>query len=372
MTVTRSSPKAPAPSSAGPPTGSSTGRIAGLDVARALALLGMILVHFDLVVAGALKEPSWLSAAVESCQGRAAATFVVLAGIGGSLGSARARLSDDPALRRAARVSLLRRGLFLFVIGCLFMLMWPADILHSYGVWLALGAALLFARTSILIAVALASVAISTAFLLTDKFFVHWNLFDLTYNGLWTPVGFLRNLFLDGWNPLFPWFALYVYGLILGRLDLRNRKVRIRLAEAALAMGAIVLIVSKTWAPNLVFSFRPAHLLMIGATPPTPLFIELGACVATLVIMVSIEAANHFPRLLAPLVSTGQLALTLYIAHVIVGLGTLEEMNRLGGQSLPYAVTAAFIFFTTATLLSHLWRRHFQRGPLEALMRAIS
>ena len=372
MTVTLNSEIPPPDTPGAPPQGSSAVRITGLDLARALALLGMIVVHFDLVVAGAFKEPAWLSALVESCQGRAAATFVVLAGVGGSLGSARARLRGDPTLRRAARVSLLRRGLFLFVIGCLFMVIWPADILHSYGVWLALGAALLFARTSVLIVVALASVAISTAFLLTDKFFVHWNLLDLTYNGLWTPVGFVRNLFLDGWNPLFPWFGLYVYGLILGRLDLRSPSVRIRLAGAALAVGAAVVLVSKAWAPNLVFSFRPAHLLMIGATPPTPMFVELGASIATLMIMGSIEVANRMPRLVAPLVSTGQLALTLYIGHVIVGLGTLEEMGRLGGQTLTYAVTSAFVFFGIAAVLSHLWRKRFSRGPLEALMRAVS
>ncbi len=361
MTVTANS--APSPSAP---------RIAGLDLARALALFGMILVHFDLVVAGAIKEPAWLISAVEALQGRAAATFVVLAGIGGSLGSARARLSGDPTLQSAARRSLLRRGLFLFIVGCLFLVMWPADILHSYGLWLSLGAALLFVRTSILIAVALASVGVGIAFALTGRFFAHWNLLDLSYNGLWTPVGFLRNLVFDGWNPLFPWFALYVYGLILGRMELRDPAVRGRLAFAAAIVGAFVVAISKTWAPALVSSFRPAHLLMIDATPPTPFFIELGACVATLMIVGSIEVANRAPRLVAPLVSTGQLALTLYIGHVVVGLGTLEEMGRLEGQTLPYSIGAAFVFFGVAVIGSHLWRKRFARGPLEALMRAVS
>jgi uncharacterized membrane protein YeiB len=330
----------------------------------------MILVHFDLVVAGDVKEPSWLVSLVESLQGRAAATFVVLAGVGGSLGSARARMSRDPALQSAARRSLLRRGLFLFVVGCLFLLMWPADILHSYGLWLSLGAALLFARTSVLIAVALASVAGGIAFALTNRFFTHWNLTDLTYNGLWTPVGFLRNLIFDGWNPLFPWFALYVFGLILGRLDLRSPALRTRLALASLVVGAVVIAISKTWAPALLLSFEPAHLMMIDATPPTPFFIELGASIATLVIVVSIEVADRAPKLVAPLVSTGQLALTLYIAHVMVGLGALEEMGRLEGQSLSFAITSGLIFFGIAVLASHLWRKRFSRGPLEALMRA--
>ena len=347
-------------------------RIAGLDVARALALLGMILVHFHLVVASGTGEPAWLSGIVGSLQGRAAATFVVLAGIGGSLGSARARASEDLELRRGARIALARRGVFLFIIGTLFLAVWPADILHSYGAWLGLGAMLLFAREWVLIAVMVVCIAANAAFLLSGHYFDHWNLVDLSYRGLWTPVGFVRNLFLDGWNPFFPWFGLYVYGLLVGRLDLRDRGVRRLLACVSLVVAIATWAVARVWAPALLIEFRPAHLLMTTATPPTPAFIEFGAAVATLVIVASIEFASRFPRVSAPLISTGQLALSLYIAHVIVGLGILEEMGRMEEQTLPFAVCAALVFFVAACFAAFLWRLKFPRGPLEALMRRLS
>ena len=347
-------------------------RIAGLDLARALALLGMIVVHFHLVVASGTGDPAWLHGVVESLQGRAAATFVVLAGIGGSLGSARARSTGDADLRRAARVALARRGLFLFVVGTLFLAVWPADILHSYGIWLGLGATLLFAPSWVLVVAAFLCIAANAAFVLSGRFFEHWNLLDLSYEGLWTPLGFVRNLLLDGWNPLFPWFALYVYGLLVGRLDLGDRRLRAVLGGVALVVALATWVIARAWAPPLLFEFRPAHLLMTSATPPTPAFVEFGAAVATLAIVASIEFALRFPRVSAPLVSTGQLALTLYIAHVIVGLGILEGMGRLGDQSLPFAVGAAFSFFGAAVVAAFLWRLKFSRGPLEAVMRWVS
>ena len=70
--------------------------------------------------------------------------------------------------------------------------------------------------------------------------------------------------------------------------------------------------------------------------------------------------------------STGQLALTTYVAHVLVGMGTLEAMGRLEDQTLGWAVSTSLVFSIAAIISSWLWRRRFSRGPLEALMRRIA
>ncbi len=56
-------------------------RIDGLDLARYLALVGMVIVNFSIVM-GADNDTGWAHAFAQSLSGRAAATFVVLAGIG--------------------------------------------------------------------------------------------------------------------------------------------------------------------------------------------------------------------------------------------------------------------------------------------------
>ena len=48
-------------------------------MARALAILGMVIVHFVLAMAPGEQEPAWLRTTVDLLDGRARALFVVLA-----------------------------------------------------------------------------------------------------------------------------------------------------------------------------------------------------------------------------------------------------------------------------------------------------
>lgn len=346
-------------------------RIPGLDLARAIALFGMLIVNFEISMGASGSGPAWLGVLTGALQGRAAATFVVLAGVGASLGSARVRHSGEAQAQAAARLTLLKRGLFLFLVGTAFLSVWSADILHFYGIWLALGAGLLFASARALVTTLTVMLLGSGAFLLSGQFFDHWSLLTLTYRDE-SAIGFLRNCFLDGWHPVVPWFALYVYGMLLGRLDLTDLNLRKRLLVASFVGATLLLGIEKLFAPELWFKFRPAHLLLTTSFPPTPTFIAFGICFATFVIILASNFADRFPRLSAVFIPTGQLALTLYVAHVFLGLGTLEAMGRLQGQSLPFSVASALVFYALAVLGSYLWRKRFQRGPLEAIMRRLA
>jgi len=68
----------------------------------------------------------------------------------------------------------------------------------------------------------------------------------------------------------------------------------------------------------------------------------------------------------------GRQTLTLYIAHILLGMGTLEELGLLGNQSIENALLAAFLFCLAATLYALLWARHFKAGPIETLMRKLA
>ena len=60
-------------------------RIIGCDLARAVAFLGMLLVNFSVLLGNGTPDPTLLDHLIEMIRGRAAATFVVLAGVGLSL-----------------------------------------------------------------------------------------------------------------------------------------------------------------------------------------------------------------------------------------------------------------------------------------------
>jgi len=57
-------------------------RIVGYDLARAIAIFGMVVVNFKIVMGAGQNGPAWLVSSVGLLNGRAAATFVVLAGVG--------------------------------------------------------------------------------------------------------------------------------------------------------------------------------------------------------------------------------------------------------------------------------------------------
>lgn len=90
-------------------------RIVGIDVARALAVMGMIIVNFKIAFGA---EGSELAKNfVGLFEGKAAATFVVLAGIGIALISNFALKSNDNLKITTIRIGLVRKAIFLFIVG---------------------------------------------------------------------------------------------------------------------------------------------------------------------------------------------------------------------------------------------------------------
>jgi len=69
---------------------------------------------------------------------------------------------------------------------------------------------------------------------------------------------------------------------------------------------------------------------------------------------------------------TGQYALTFYVAHVVIGMGILEETGKLENQKLSMAVFSAMIFCLGGMIVSLGWSRFFRRGPLEWVLRKVT
>ncbi|OWK36731.1 DUF418 domain-containing protein [Fimbriiglobus ruber] len=356
-----------------------TERIIGYDVARALAILGMVVVHFSLVLAADRSGPGWLTAVLSLLDGRAAATFVVLAGVGVTLMSRRVVLGADKDGVARARAVLVRRGVVLLVLGFLNLRIWPGDILRVYGVSLLLASRLIPASDRRLWLVALGCAAGFVALLLALDFGQNWDWATLTYHHLWTPAGLVRNLFYDGFRSVFPWAGFLFFGMWLGRLDLGNRAVnsRVLLIAAGTALGAEAV-------SRLCVAYFLAHpggmdvetiraLFGTESMPALPLFLLASGGAATAVIALCVRLTGREPsRGWRPLVATGQMALTWYFAHIMLGLGTVVALDLVGSQSLPVAAGCGVGFFAVAVLVSSVWKMVFRHGPLEWVMRKVA
>ncbi len=355
-------------------------RIHGYDVARALAVFGMVVVNFKIAMGAAKAGHHWLLDLAGLLEGRAAATFVVLAGVGLSLLSRSARQSGDTAVLAGHRRALLRRALFLFAIGLLYTPLWPADILHFYGVYITIGALLLATPSRRLTWLAGACTSTFVVLLLVLDYEQGWDWQTLDYSDLWTAEGMVRHLFFNGFHPVFPWTAFLLVGMVIGRLDLRDVDLRRRLFLLGLGIAVLAESLSRLLIRGLSAGADPTDAEEIRALfgtapmPPMPLYVMAGAGGAMAVIAACIALTERFGDApwLRPLIATGQLALTLYVAHVVIGMGTLEALGRLENQSPAFAVGSALVFCLAAIVFAHLWRRRFRRGPLEWLMRRMS
>jgi len=215
-------------------------RIEGYDFARALAILGMILVNFKIVLEASEAGPAWLVWSVRLLEGRAAAMFVILAGVGITLLSNKARQQHDSDRLAQHRRTLLKRAAFLFFVGLLYTPIWPADILHFYGLYIAVGAFLLSSSDRQLWGWVLLFTGGFAAMLFLFDYDTGWDWETITYIDLWTPTGMTRHLFFNGFHPVFPWTAFLLIGMWLGRQDVRSGRVR----GVILAISIITVVIT--------------------------------------------------------------------------------------------------------------------------------
>ena len=344
-------------------------RLDGLDLARFLAFAGMVIVNFKVVIgagdAGA--GAGALGILVGALEGRAAATFVVLAGVGLGL----AGLKD---INRTTAVTI-RRAVFLLVVGLVNALIFEADIIHYYAFYFLVGVFLLpLSNRLVLLGIVMVNLVFCCMILLLD-YNQGWNWENLTYSDFWTPAGFVRNLFFNGWHPVFPWVGFLFYGIMLSRMSLARwttqRNLMIGgclLVVLAETTGAIVTPLLAEIDPELTFLSTTEPL------PPLPLYTIAGMGAASIVIGGCLALSGWAGRvgILRFVTPAGRQSLTLYLAHILIGVTALEVLGLIGDQSLTTAVIAALTFCACAMIYAYLWAKRFKRGPMETLMRRLA
>jgi uncharacterized membrane protein YeiB len=372
-------PTAAAHTVAAKPRAQAAERIAGYDVARSLALLGMFVGHFAGGFTYDATRPAWLATFLDHyLTGRQTATFFVLVGIGLTLLSRRAVAGGDPQAIAQARKTLVYRGLFLLALGYATFLLVQWDILRVYGISLLLASRLITAPSRRLLLGALGFVAGFALLFLAFDFYQNWDRTNWSYTHPWTPSGLVRNLLFDGFRSVFPWAGFVLFGMWVGRQDLRRTAVNNRFLGCALAIlvlvevGSAIAVSYVDNQPGGTSGEGPAVFLGTLAMPALPLFMLAGGSLAVTVIALSVRLVDAWPgRHWQPLVATGQLALTWWITHIVF-LEIARTQRLLPVVSLRSAAGYGVVFFVVAVVLSWLWKMAFRTGPLEWVMRRIA
>ena len=354
-------------------------RIVGFDIARAFAMLGMIIVNFKTVMNAGENGPDWLIAFAGLFEGRASAVFVVLAGVGISLMTRKARTSNEPLLIQDYRMTIWKRSLFLFSAGMLLYLFgWSGDILHYYGLYMLIASFLIMSSNKTILIAFLGFLFIAQLLQIALNYWQGWNplLPFMDYLDFWTIEGFLRNLLYNGYHPLFPWFCFFLLGMWLGRQNVLDRAYRKKMVcyslLTAVVLESLAFFLMKVSSSSIGLD-AVQFLFSTKTYPPNLFYILSSSSTAVAVIVTCIYFAGKFAGswFTVTMARTGQLALTHYVSHVFIGIGLLALLGKLENQTLAFSILYSFAFFSVSALLSYIWRSRFTRGPLEALVRKI-
>jgi hypothetical protein len=184
------------------------------------------------------------------------------------------------------------------------------------------------------------------------------------------PVGKIaRDLLLTGAYPLVTWAAPLLVGLWIGRRDLASSSVRWWLLVLGLAVAAAAALA----ADGLAMAFgeaseKPggfANLLTDKPHSQMPLWMlgAIGSACAVLGGMLLL--AGWLPRATLPLVATGQLALTVYVGHLLLLDALLELLKH---ETVPAASLSVGVFMLLVGVACTLWWAVLPRVPLEAAL----
>ena len=366
----------PAPPTALRGVSVSGARLRGVDVARALALLGMMATH----VGGIADEVDWSDPTTWAAlaHGRSSSLFAVLAGVSIGLTSGRTAPPGPPTIGRV-RARLAIRAAVVVAIGLLLMaLQTPVYvILPTYGALFLLAVPVLRVRAGWLLVLAAACavaspvVALSIVPLYADA-------------GMWeVQLGLVY--------PVVTFLAYVLVGLAVVRAGLEERGRQVALLASGAVVATVAYVVGNVLAPvpiDAVQAFPGVPYAGQGSTPSAALaqlFLSprdhsssvvdvvgtAGVAVAVIALCTLLfdghgrgdTGSRLAGRIAFPLAAVGSMPLTVYAGHLVV-LAMLPGYPDSG---------AAWAWFAVGSvLLAMVWRTALGRGPLERLTATLS
>ena len=359
-------------------------RIPGLDAARGLAVLGMVIAHSVLT-------PAWGSgptALLGFAHGRSGILFATVAGVSLAMISGGSRRVEGEDLLRARTTILGRAVVLLLIAGVLSMIPTTIQvILASYAFWFVLSLPALRWRPRTLLVVA-------CGLALVGKLLV-------TGLPLWIPTwgygspdlgsNVVPTLLVTTVSPALVWMAFVLAGMALGRFGLDNTR-----ALRGFLVAGLVLFAGFA-APFVVSAGSPAPLFadvqrtatsttgIDQTTDPTTgidwqqalwsfeptsgtafeVFSSGGLALTVISGLVLLGRLPWSRWVLLPLTGVGSMALTAYVVHVVV-LTDAQPDGLLADGWVGGWLCLGLVVACGA------WSQVFVSGPLEQLTGAIA
>ncbi|MGU3409913.1 heparan-alpha-glucosaminide N-acetyltransferase domain-containing protein [Microbacterium sp. M1A1_1b] len=345
-------------------------RLSGVDVARAVALLGMVAAH----VGGIADQLDWSDPSSWSAlvNGRSSSLFAVLAGVSVGLVSGRQHPPGPPEISRVRRRLAVRAAVIVLIGLVLMGLGTPVYvILPTYGaLFLLVLPALRWRRRSLLVAAGTCALVSAPAAIAIVPLYAGAGTFGVQLGLVYPVVTFL---------------TFVLVGLAVARSGLEARGTQVALLASGAVVAATAYVVGSIAAPVPVDAG--------DAFPGVP-FVPQGSSVGQGFAQVFLSPRDHSgsivdvvgstgvavavialctllvdgrgrvaERIATPLSAVGSMPLTVYALHLVV-------IAALPG--LPQSAATWWWFVFGAVVVAVLWQRFLGRGPAERLVARIA
>jgi uncharacterized membrane protein YeiB len=352
-------------------------RIAGIDVARGLALLGMFFSH-----AAPSVEDGLGAFLLQVPDERSRLLFALTAGLGLGLltGGLQPPGGEGGGERSVLRKQIAIRAACLLVLGLVFQAtgVLVYVILDEYGIAFLIMLPFVFlpARWLLALGTALLAIAPGAAVALATR------AAPAQQDRLW----FLTDWFVTGAYPVFSWVAVLLLGVGLVRLGLGRREVVAGAGIAGLVamvggLGLSAALGGDGFEAPVEVARGSAGAEIVTAALGTSAFTigNVGFCLVLTMLLVGCTStvfglpervARGATAVTSPIGAAGSMPLTVYSAHLLVLIAAIHETPDGFLTDDGWPVVIGLVIGTLT--LPWLWRRFIGRGPLETVIGLLS
>lgn len=335
------------------------------DLARAIAILGMLGSHLVGTQGGATALERGVTGMLGAIEPTVGALFCVLAGVSWSIQAE--RVGVTPRFRRYVAGRALALGLFGVVFHVLF---WKTEILVPFALMMALSLIVLGSGPRASALALLLFVAVTP---IVGRLVAPYAATDWLENGLhaadltagWVT---LRYLLVDGNYPLISWMAFPLMGMLFWQTARSRRRT---LAWFLGSLGVVVVAYAiAVYAAPADGADAVRRWIARGWTPTSGIFL-LTAGGGALVVVSALHwrwGTAPMPRVVQPLVLFGRASLSHYVAHIAIAYSVLRLWYPDEDWLPDTGLRALLAYLAVGIPLTVFWFRHHTHGPLEALL----
>jgi uncharacterized membrane protein len=330
-------------------------RFDSIDLIKAIGIISMVLIHIALYLTHPLEQANTPYRLLNYLAFIAAPLFLMAAGINLSISSSR---------RKNSFSHIIKRGIFLIILGLLFINLWKPDIIHYIGFFIIVTFFLLAFNKYLRLLIASVFVITSPVLLFIFGYRSGW---DMQLAELWTIKGFIEYLFISGFHPVFPWISFMIIGSVLGELlvDLKPKDSNSFLIKNyILGLFLVILGILTHLFTSYKILFYPATLSYVFICSGISLF--LFALSFWL-----LDIKTGFNKIFRPLTFLGKVSLSIYILHILIGLSYFYFTDSFYRMYFIAAFLYGILLIAVTGAICYFFFYWLGYGPFEYLMKKL-